>query len=209
MIENLVEVLNLHLPGWSPNMIADIGAHNGAQTLELAAKWPTATVLAMECSPAMWPECLVRVSGNSRIIMLPFAATSINGAVKFHMSTTNNTGYGSVYKPTESYPFEPMPTQEVTVPSIRLDTLIAGLKLPGIDMFWLDAQGGEMEILGGLGDLIEKTRVVYTEFMLQPMYHNQPLLGHITNFLQSKGFTPVWAKEECSAWFGDAVFIRK
>lgn len=141
--------------------------------------------------------------------MLPFAASDMNGPIRFFKPLTSNTGYGSIYQPNGEYPVEPTPSEEIAVASVRLDTLLRGLKIPAIDLFWLDAQGGELSILSSLGDMISGTKVVYTEYMDRAIYINQPLIGQLGNYLISKGLIPVWKKTECAGWWGDACFIRK
>jgi hypothetical protein len=141
--------------------------------------------------------------------MLPFAASNVDGPIRFYNPKTKNNGYGSIYQPSGAYPFEPTPSEETCVNSVRLDTLCRGLHIPGIDMFWLDAQGGELTILQSLGSLFGETKVVWTEYMLQQIYINQPLVPDLDKFFRENGFQCVWNHEECSAWWGDACFMRK
>jgi len=208
MIEKLRELMDAHCPGWVPQVIADIGANNGEQTVELARLFPTSTILALECYTGVWPECLERVSKCPNVIMLPLAVSDVNGPIRFFNPMTKNKGYGSIYQPTGTYPVEPTPSEETAVCSIRLDTLCRGLHLPGIDLFWLDAQGGELVILQSAGSLLNETKVIWTEYMVQPIYINQPLVGDLSVFLASHNFQCVWNQEECSAWWGDACFMR-
>jgi hypothetical protein len=101
-----------------------------------------------------------------------------------------------------------MPTAETAVQSVRLETLLSCLKLPCIDLFWLDAQGGELSILMGLGSHIADTKIVYTEYMLKQMYGCQPLASDLSGFLHRHGLTYVWHQEALSEWSGDAIFFR-
>jgi FkbM family methyltransferase len=208
MIEKLQELLKEHCPGWSPKLIAEIGANNGEQTVEFANAFPEATILALEPFSLVWPQCLERVSKYKNVIMLPLAVSPVDGVIKFFKPLTANTGYGSIYKPTGKYPQEPTPSEEIAVPSIRLDTLLRGLKLPSIDMFWLDAQAGELAILISLGDRIKDTKVVYTEYILGPIYEGQPSAQQLAQFLVTNGLEPVWNRLELADWWGDACFIR-
>lgn len=209
MIEKLKELLAEHCPGWTPKVIADIGANDGEQTVELSKAFPTSTILALECYAGVWPKCLDRLAGIPNVFMLPLAVSNIDGPIKFFNPLTKNKGYGSIYQPTETYPVEPTPSEETSVNSIRLDTLCRGLNIPAIDMFWLDAQGSELAILQSLGSFIGGTRVVWTEYMLQEIYRGQPLVGNLSKFLTENGLIDVWSKVECSEWWGDACFVRK
>jgi FkbM family methyltransferase len=209
MIEKLKELLRTHCPGWTPKVIADIGANNGSQTAELAEEFASSTVLALECHPGIWPACLDRVAGLKNVIMLPLAANSVDGPVKFFKPLTSNTGYGSLFQPNGEYPLEPTPSEETVVNAVRLDTLLRGLHIPAIDLFWLDAQGGELAILTGLGSLIEGTRVVWTEYMDRAIYVGQPLIGQLEGYLMSKGLSRVWSETQVAGWWGDACFVRK
>lgn len=209
MIEKLTNLLSEHAPGWVPGVIADIGANDGEQTLELAKAFPSSTILALECYGGVWPACLARLESVPNVIMLPVAVSNINGPIKFFNPMTKNQGYGSIYQPTGDYPQEPTPSEETSVNSLRLETICRGLKIPGIDLFWLDAQGAELSILQSLGSLLSRTKVIWTEYMLRHVYANQPLIGDLLLFLDSQGFTAVHNEVVCSDWWGDACFVRK
>lgn len=209
MIEKLKELLDKHSPGWKPRVIADIGANDGSTTEELSKAFPMSTILACECFSGVWPECLERVSKLPNVIMLPVAVSNIDGPIKFFDPLTENKGYGSVYQPTGTYPQEPTPSKETIVNSLRLETICRGLHIPGIDLFWLDAQGGELAILQSLGSLISETKVIWTEYMLKPIYINQPLAVDMAKFLASQGFVQVWDEVQCWDWWGDACFMRR
>jgi FkbM family methyltransferase len=208
MIEKLKELVGGHFPDWTPKVIADIGAHDGEQTLELAKMYPTSTVLALECYPGIWPKLLDAVAGNTNIIALPLAACDQDGPITFFKPLTKNQGYGSIFQPTGDYPTEPTPSEPIGVNAIRLDTLLRGLHIPAIELFWLDAQGSELLILQGLGKFISGTRVVWTEYMLRSIYKNQPLVGDLNAFLVKNGLQCVHNEVVCSDWWGDACFMR-
>lgn len=77
-----------------------------------------------------------------------------------------------------------------------------------IDMLNIDVQGFELEVLKGLGNLLNNTRVIYTEINTDELYENCPTLEFIDAYLFSFKFKRVEAVVTDLKW-GDAIYIRQ
>jgi len=75
-------------------------------------------------------------------------------------------------------------------------------------LIWMDLQGGELEALKGLGPLLQRVKMLYTEVEYKPMYVGAPLFGELDGFLQAHGFELV-RRFNTSEWFGDALYVRR
>jgi hypothetical protein len=78
--------------------------------------------------------------------------------------------------------------KETTVATIRLDTYCTEQHITAIDLLCIDAQGVELRILHGLGELIKSVHYIITEIEVRPIYHGQALYPEIHAYLKSNGF---------------------
>jgi FkbM family methyltransferase len=75
---------------------------------------------------------------------------------------------------------------EERVKTTRLDDLLDVLK--DCDYLKIDVQGGELGVLRGAMELLERTIVVHSEVEFAPLYESQPLFADVDVFLRSRGF---------------------
>ena len=52
----------------------------------------------------------------------------------------------------------------------------------------MDIQGAELLALKGLGEYIDRVKIVHTEVLFLELYKNQPLYNDTKKFLNSNGF---------------------
>jgi hypothetical protein len=62
------------------------------------------------------------------------------------------------------------------------------MNFPDPDIIKMDVQGLELEVLNGLGILLNKAICVELEVNLEQMYVGQPVLGDIYSFMHMHGF---------------------
>lgn len=67
----------------------------------------------------------------------------------------------------------------------RLDDIS---EITDCDLLKIDVQGGELEVLIGAADILERATIVITEVEFAPIYHDQPLFADIDLFMRSKGY---------------------
>jgi FkbM family methyltransferase len=77
-----------------------------------------------------------------------------------------------------------------------------------IDMLNIDVQGYELEVLKGLGNLLNNTNLIYTEINVDELYENCPTIDYIDSYLYSFKFKRVEAIVTDAKW-GDAIYIKQ
>jgi FkbM family methyltransferase len=149
---------------------------------------------------------------DGRIRVFPVAIADRDGEAHFHV--TNNDGESSsllsLGSHREHFP-EVRVAQTLTVPTRRLDSLLAenGLRAP--DVMIVDVQGAELQVLGALGPALRDTlRLIYTEVSLEALYAGGGLLADVEALLAPRfanlGFAPINAQV---AAHGNAVFVAQ
>ena len=192
--------------------IGEFGCNNGSQTIELKNHFINSTILCAEPDPKLAAHCHALFNNNKHILFNECAiglATPDKQTITFNQSNSNNNGIGSLFKPNGQFPLESMPTSEINVPYRRLDTVMEANKVPHLDLMWLDCQGGELELLKSMGDKLNDTKVIWTEFFIKPIYEGAPVLSDLDYYLINYNFNRVFTDEWCSGWFGDALYIKQ
>lgn len=94
---------------------------------------------------------------------------------------------------------------------IRLDSVVPIGTV--VDYLKIDAQGSELDILKGAGDLLHTTKVIECEVEFVPIYKDQPLFEDVKQYLESYGFR-FHKYIRVAKWhsgvpvFGDAIFVK-
>ena len=112
---------------------------------------------------------------------------------------------------------------EAEVNTTSLDIIVETENVPEPDIFCIDTQGSEYNILEGSVKTLRKTLVVISELEFSPLYTNQPLFGDLCHLLQQHGFEFIYfdtlaemSPMSVSATFrgkgfhmyGDGIFIK-
>src|SRR5262249_30005147 len=71
---------------------------------------------------------------------------------------------------------------------IAMDDWCAENAIDRVDLFKLDTQGSELDVLRGAERTLASVSVVQTEVEFNPMYEGQPLFGDVDRFLRERGF---------------------
>lgn len=77
-----------------------------------------------------------------------------------------------------------------------------------IDMLNIDVQGFELEVLKGMGNLLNKTKLIYTEINMVELYDNCPTLEYLDAYLYSFKFKRIRTELAVAEW-GDAIYLRQ
>lgn len=68
-----------------------------------------------------------------------------------------------------------------------LESWAAEQAVPRIDVLKLDVQGAELDILIGMGALLDGLRIAEIEVAFNPIYENQPLFADVDRYLRNTG----------------------
>lgn len=98
--------------------------------------------------------------------------------------------------------------KQIQLTSIKLDSLFEKNNIdPKSYDFWvLDLQGAELLALKGADDSIKYCKTIYVEISQEEVYKNGVLYIDLKNFLDTKGFYPLYEPKEIH---DDVIFIRK
>lgn len=77
-----------------------------------------------------------------------------------------------------------------------------------IDMLNIDVQGYELEVLKGLGNLLNNTKLIYTEINTTELYKGCPVLEDLDAYLFAYNFKRVECIV-CDSGWGDAIYIKR
>ena len=123
--------------GLWPRTILDLGANTGLSSLFFRARFPDATIYAIEAHPATFALLQQNSALWSNVLPVHLAASGRNGSVEF---------YGSPDESLSSSMFQRRQTdQKVQVPGEDLATLVARCG-GSIDLLKFDIEGAEFEL---------------------------------------------------------------
>lgn len=128
------------------SVIIDIGANVGTHSIVFAHAAKNGKVIAIEPSREVYP-ILLKNTVRTNITPLQLAISDRNGSVVFHVASDD--GYSGL-KDTGMKAI--INTYDVL--SLSLDTLMAMLNLPRLDLIKIDVEGLENEVLAGAEETI-------------------------------------------------------
>jgi FkbM family methyltransferase len=153
-----------HGPAHGPvRRVLDAGAHVGAATAYLAARYPEAAFACVEPLPANVARLRCTLAENhlrATIIEAALGATDGAGTLSVNHDGVGNTLGGAAEVPTGR-----LPVAVVSVP-----TLLERLGWPTIDVLKLDIEGGEAAVLAGGPAWLDRVGVIVGE-----AHHQYPL----------------------------------
>jgi FkbM family methyltransferase len=143
--------------------VVDVGANSGVYALAAAALNPRRHVLALEPVPRIYEKLISNIALNSfNIRALQTAASNFDG-----MGTLFDTSSEHIY----SASFDPSllagcELVEVSVPVSRLDSILAQMNWPRVDLIKIDVEKHEPAVLEGMGERLKNDRpTMLVEFL--------------------------------------------
>jgi len=134
--------------------VLDLGAHIGLYSL-YAAKivGPKGRIYAFEPDPRIYPLLVknIDVNGFSGVIHAEQKAVlHVNGPVSFYLSGPQEPGYSSIYPTGIKDP------QCIKVEAVTLDSFLASLGWPAIDIIKMDIEGSELLAFQGMKEVVRR-----------------------------------------------------
>jgi FkbM family methyltransferase len=184
------------------NVIFDIGACHGLESVEFAKKFNNSKVFTFEANPVSYDICLENTKDYSSISVVNLAVNDFDGKCKFYPMDKDKTittwedgnqGASSLYKANGAYDhIEKYVQYEIEVPCTRLDTFCEKNNIDKVDIIWMDLQGAELKALQSLGYLLETVQIIHTELEINPMYEGQCVFNDVHKFLLDNQFDLDW-----------------
>jgi hypothetical protein len=197
-----------------PTSLIQIGASGGQELEEFVANNITDALLI---EPLEMPFSILKERVQKLNNYIPFRALihSTNGiVVDFHVA--NNAGMSSSIlapnKHLSTYPNVSF-SEKIKLTGYRLDSLVSLLvsqKIIGFncpDMLYLDVQGAELIVLRSAGELLEKTKYIWTEVGVGDGYTGGASYVELISYLNNHNFQLIHLNCEPGA-FGDAFFMK-
>lgn len=202
--------------------ICDIGTRFLEQTMEMAHIFPDAEFHSFEPVPGSYQICLENKakcveSVRDRISVYNMALGDVTATIPFYpvddTGSEFNVGASSKYKFVPglngSFFNKTWNQTEITVESMRMDDWKEDNSVGPIDMIWMDAQGGELDVLKGAVATLTDVRVILTEVGLGQYYQGQSLKPEIDAFLMSQGFREYeFGFKQNFQYEGDTIYIK-
>jgi FkbM family methyltransferase len=215
MIENFVKSINIDKN--YEYIIFDIGSRDCQQSIEFYNTFPNAKIYAFECNPNTLNICKENIRPyNDRITLIEGAVCDYNGTIKFYPIDKNKTvttwadgnpGASSIFQSNGNYPAEKYVQYEISTNCHRLDSVMSNMRIPRVDIIWMDLQGAELLALKGLGNHLQRVKYIYTEVIHIEMYTGQVLFNELNRFILSNGFG-IKNNLSMSGWHEDVIYER-
>lgn len=172
-------------------IIVEAGARDLIDALQLELMYPCATIYSFECNPECVAVCENNLShSQGRIKFNSCAASNVNGDITFFSFNSeicgeHDAGVSSIYQHKDT---SGVPMKQITVPGKRIEDVLKADGVESVDLLCLDMQGGELNLLLGLGDYINKVKYIIIEFENENCYINAPTDSALSYFLTANGF---------------------
>jgi FkbM family methyltransferase len=204
------------------SMVVHVGAHIG-QEVDAYRALGIQQIVWIEADTAIYHRLQENIkekerNSTNRInhIFINALVGEINDKnVKFY--PFNNDGQSSSrYKPTQLLKDTWVGLDSFEEPkelnTYRLDSILESLKIDeerySNAKLVIDVQGGEYEVLMGIGRYIEKFNIIEVEVSKEEIYKGQKLFGYIDNFLTLKNFKRTETDIDQIPWHGNVTYFR-
>lgn len=197
----------------SPATFLEMGCNDGLDSQKILQIFPNGRLICFEPEPRAIEQFHDRMDEyKDRCSLFHVAIGAKNGRATFHQSSgTKENTYkddwdlsGSLNEPTGHLSYSPWVkfNNQIEVEVHTLDSFFTqkGFQPPSIvDLFWLDVQGGERNVMLGGKETLKRTRFIYTEFghWKKPLYDGQMSLRETIEEL-GEDWEPLAIFENCN-----------
>lgn len=192
-------------------VIIDCGAHDGADTIELARLFKGATIHSLEPVDQLF-ERLKRRTGNDKgIFIYQLALSDQTGFGEFHLSEGESDASSSLLQPMEHLKDHPLTKFQKTiqVKTMALDDWAGKNNIAHVDLLWLDMQGFELNMLKASSKILDTVKVIHTEVSTKETYKGVAQYNTYKRFLEQKGFKVIIEAIPKGWDMGNVLFVRK
>lgn len=192
--------------------VFDVGSLNGSEGIYMAQLLPHISVYSFDANPS----AISMISDNQkeynikqkRLHCIPMAVSDFNGTATFHLLEQTAQGASSLLKPLGGPISNGTSYSKIEVNCTTLEKYSKDNNIDMIDVLWIDAQGNELNVIKGLGQILEHTKVIYAETGKKAYYENHTMEKDITNYLISNGFEKQEKYDNGNEWEEDNLYIR-
>ncbi|MFM6234141.1 MAG: FkbM family methyltransferase [Planktothrix sp.] len=194
----------------TPNGIIWIGAYDG-KTLKRLNLPNTVKTLLIDANPNAVERLQTNFAESPNIQVVQAAISNHNDAVTLHLTSLESSSSILPWKQySEIYP-NIKEIQQLTLPSLTLDTLLEQLNLSPTDfnILILDIQGAEFLALEGASQLLNTLDGIYTSIYYQELFEGCALAEQVDQFLSDYQFQRVAEGSPYHPSWGEAFYVRQ
>lgn len=180
------------LKGKSPVFIFDIGGYDGRTAIKYDRLFSRTHIHIFEPFPASVKRIRKSYGDRKNFIINEVAISNFVGKDFLHIN--NNAATNSLLPSNASLKvFDKVTTtiDRIEVQVNTIDNYCDEIGIEYIDILKLDVQGGELRVLEGAEGMLRRKRisVIYCELEFVEIYEGQPLVHHISQFLNGFGYS--------------------
>jgi len=194
-------------------LVLDVGANEGNFSAAIKALSPASAVVAVEPGPAPRAALEARLGGTAGVTVVGAAVGATPGTATLHVTAHSHNA--SLQRPREEmvslYGDQGWSVvEEIEVPVTTLDELSAGRDVAALK---LDVQGGELDVLAGGAETLQRTAAVLIEVTFVSHYEGDATFGALHEALVGEGFalsgiSDAGRTSEGLATWADACYAR-
>jgi FkbM family methyltransferase len=169
----------------------DVGAHHGEKSLGVARHNPGLRIFAIEPNIRAAAKLIGRASNY---FVIPVAIAERDESATFHVNEFEmassllplNEAAVRSWVGVEDHKVESV----ITVPTMRLDTLMELVGITKVDFLKIDAQGADLAVVRSAGTRLRDIRRIELEVAVaeSPLYVGAPTRSEVVQFLERAGF---------------------
>jgi len=193
-----------------PASVIDVGANKGQFSLATRTLFPSTRIHAFEPLPQAQGQFGRLFAGDDGVTLHGVALSAEEGAADLHVADRADSSSLLPLAEGQRTAYGVGEAGTVSVVKRRLGSEVDLASLPRPILLKIDVQGGELDVLRGIGDfaLIDH---VYVELSFVELYRGQPLFDEVYQFLADHGYrlrglfnasrTPAFGLTQVDAFF--------
>lgn len=202
--KDLIQKYNLKITG-----VIIAGAHHGNE-IPTYLNEGIEKIIAFEPCNLNHKELKKNYGNNKNIEIWPFALGSASGEIEMYIETANQGQSNSILEPKlhlEQYKHIKFHIKEMVFITTLDKVIFSDFEMATANFLDIDTQGYELEVLKGATETLKTIDYIYTEVYRDNVYHGNPMISEIDDFLLPFGFTRVETNWDGQTW-GDAFYIK-
>jgi len=173
--------------------IFDVGAHHGQTAMLFKDRFPGSLIHSFEPFSESFGVLKGNTAKDPNIRIFNYGLSDRNAMLNFHSnpSSATNSLLSTAGQGSATWGKGLLETKEIIEAEFRtLDSVIAELRIPRVNILKLDVQGAEHLVLKGAESACQQGRIdlIFSEIITQPTYENQKRMDQALGFFYEAGF---------------------
>ena len=205
-VQNVVEKIKTRFSLDQIKTILDIGSFTGIESVMFSDRIPDALIHTFEPNPESLINVLKCTEDEDRIKVYELAISNFVGESTFFI-TYENIGASSLLQPSILSKTGPI-SKEIKVKVKTIESWAKENNVDSIDFIWMDVQGSELNVLLGMGDLLNDLKGIYVESAVIPYYSGGAHKDKVIDYLSAFNLELI-ESEYHDNYEGDFLFLKQ